>query len=356
MWRLVQSGEGGPGRIGLVDVDEAEALGDGERDDLAGGLGGALEQRPQPAGQRVVILRRRELEGGVADHVAPGRGIAFDEPVRLERCEQPPGGAAVDAAALGELLRAARRSRGRHRLEQPQRAIDGLDTRGRRGHRGVVVRALSELIVRIVNVDGRGPSAAGAPLYTRELRLATPDRSDSLTSPPAMLSSIGHPVHSPSALFTIRTGGNLHRDWQRGATYGAAPVRRDLGGQGPVALPPRTPGRDRRRRPGREPRGQRRLGVRGERGRQAQARRHVPPRRDRRWREGLHRRPVDHHEAGSGAPHLGLGDAAHATTATTSSARTASPRRRRRTTPSSGRSGSRTASSSTTARRSAPTT
>ena len=58
------------------------------------------------------------------------------------------------------------------------------------------------------------------------------------------------------------------------------------------------------------PRRQCRHGLRGRRRRQAQARRHVPPRRHGRRREGLHRRPVDHHEARPGAPHLRVGDAA----------------------------------------------
>ncbi len=130
IWRLVQSGEGGPRRIRLVHVDEAEALRDGQRDDLAGRLGRALEQRPHTPGERVVILRRGGWNGGVADHVAARGGVALHEAVRLERCEQPPGRAAVDAAALRELQRTARRGRRRHRLEQPQRAIDRLHARG----------------------------------------------------------------------------------------------------------------------------------------------------------------------------------------------------------------------------------
>ena len=129
IWRPFQSGDGGPGRIRLVDVDEAEALDHRERHDLAGGLGRARQQRPQPACERVVILGGRELERGVSDDVAPGRGVALDEPVPLERREQPPGGAAVDAAALRQLERAARRVGSGDRLEQPQRAIDRLDAR-----------------------------------------------------------------------------------------------------------------------------------------------------------------------------------------------------------------------------------
>ena len=81
-------------------------------------------------------------------------------------------------------------------------------------------------------------------------------------------------------------------------------------GRGRAHLPPRTPGRHRRRRSGGQPGRQCRHGRRGRRRRQAEARRRVPPRRHGRWREGLHRRPVDHHEAGPGAPHLGVGDAA----------------------------------------------
>ena len=96
----------------------------------------------------------------------------------------------------------------------------------------------------------------------------------------------------------------------------------------------------------------RRLGLRGERG-QAQARRHVPPRRHGRRREGLHRRPVDHHQARPGAPDRPAGRRCSPTTRNYKlgdrrPGRGGHPGQRQR----SGRSGSRTGSSSTTARRS----
>ncbi len=70
-------------------------------------------------------------------------------------------------------------------------------------------------------------AAAGERHYTHANRPSRTGYWRLLDIGPGALSSIGAPAHSPSALFTIRTRNHLHRDWQKGATYGAAPVRRD---------------------------------------------------------------------------------------------------------------------------------
>ncbi len=173
-------GRGRPGRVGLIDVHEPEALGDGERHDLARRLGRALEQRAQATRERIVVLGGRDLECGIPDDVAPGHGVPLDQTVRLQGRQQAPGRAAVHIAALGELLRAARGLGGRHGLEQPQRAIDGLDARA--GTLSLLSHACAfrAHCSHCERWQGR-PPAEGAPLYTGEMSAAMRDPGDSLT-------------------------------------------------------------------------------------------------------------------------------------------------------------------------------
>src|SRR5439155_2608994 len=103
---------------GLVDIDQAEGAGGGKRDDLACLLRHPRDDRAQAAGDGVVLCSRRHLEGGVTYRVALGERVSLDHAVRLERGEQPPGGAAVDAACERQLTGRSRGWASRDRLQQ----------------------------------------------------------------------------------------------------------------------------------------------------------------------------------------------------------------------------------------------
>jgi hypothetical protein len=112
--------------VGLVDVDEAEPLHRGKGGDLAGGRRHPLEDRAHAAGERVDVGCRRQLDRRVARPV-PLRGrVALDQPVGLQRRQQAPRGAAIEAAAAGQLPGGRRLGSGGHGLQQQRGSIDRL--------------------------------------------------------------------------------------------------------------------------------------------------------------------------------------------------------------------------------------
>ena len=70
--------------------------------------------------------RVAEPHRAVADAVAAGCRRALDHAVRLERRQQPPGGAAVDAAPVGELCDGRRGLGRRDRRQEIECAVDRL--------------------------------------------------------------------------------------------------------------------------------------------------------------------------------------------------------------------------------------
>ena len=86
-----------------------------------------LEHRPRLADERIRLRARRDAQERVAEAVALADRIALDQPVRVERREQPPGGAAVQAAGRRELDDGGRLAAVGDRLDQHRRAVDRLD-------------------------------------------------------------------------------------------------------------------------------------------------------------------------------------------------------------------------------------
>ena len=106
-------------RLDLVGVDELEPARDGEVDGLAGGVGEPAQDRVREADERLVPRGRGEPQHGEAEPVAVRLRVALDEPVVLERREDPPRRAAVEPARVGERRR---RLRARARRRSPRAA------------------------------------------------------------------------------------------------------------------------------------------------------------------------------------------------------------------------------------------
>jgi hypothetical protein len=110
-----------------MHVDEIEALRNREIDGLPRVVREVLEHRVRAANERVVIACGRNLEDRVADAVALRHGVALDEALAVERCEQAPRGTPVETAARRELGDGQRLAAPRDRLQERSRAVDGLD-------------------------------------------------------------------------------------------------------------------------------------------------------------------------------------------------------------------------------------
>jgi hypothetical protein len=114
------------GLVDLVDVDEVEALGDGEAHRRPGGPREPLEDGVRSPDEGVVVVTGGDLEDREPDAVALADRVALDEPLLLQRGEQPPGRAAVQPTCTSE-LGDGRGLRGvRDRLEQRGGPLDRL--------------------------------------------------------------------------------------------------------------------------------------------------------------------------------------------------------------------------------------
>ncbi len=88
-------------RVDLVDVHEPEPLHDREVRGLARRVCEPLEHGPRLPHERVGLRAGRDAQERIAEAVPLAHRIALDQAVRVERREQPPGGAAVQAALRG---------------------------------------------------------------------------------------------------------------------------------------------------------------------------------------------------------------------------------------------------------------
>src|SRR6185295_19155110 len=126
-------------RLHLVDVHELHAPRDREARRLEARLGERAQRGAGAADERVVPGRGAEGDERVADLVAAGRRVALDEALVLERGEDPPRGAAVQPAAVGELEDGRGPAVGAERIEQlrrPRHRLHALRPVDRRRHDG----------------------------------------------------------------------------------------------------------------------------------------------------------------------------------------------------------------------------